>query len=60
MKLTVNAVLDGEDIVKNFLDLLSQNNIKAEGKDINIIVKSKDGKDVEITADRLKLVFNQG
>ena len=59
MKITINSVLEGEDVVKFFLEYLANNNVKADGKDIKILIKSKEGKDVEVGADRLRLVFNR-
>ena len=57
MKLQVNAELVGAELLTLFLAQLKQNNIDAAPADIKILVKSKDGKEVDITPDRIRFSY---
>ncbi len=59
MKINVNAEINGEEIVKIFLDVLLKQGITGKSEEIKFLVQSKEGKEVEITSDRLKVVFNR-
>lgn len=59
MKINIEAIFEGEEIVQTFLDSLSSQNIKTTKENVKIFVKSKDNKDIEIPPERLRVVFNQ-
>lgn len=60
MKLEIKAELSGEEILKTFADILTNNNIKIDNLDnFKIIVKSKENKDLEISPERLKIVYSK-
>jgi hypothetical protein len=66
MKLQINALLDGKEILNYFVSKLKESNIECpwkEGSDlplnVRILVTNKNSQDVEITPDKIKVVFNR-
>jgi hypothetical protein len=66
MKISINAELNGKEIVENFIkQLKEQTDVPwKEGSDLPVGMKilvfsDKAGKDIEITPDKLKIVFNK-
>lgn len=58
MKLNIEATLNGNEIIGTFLEQLKNNNLDVSASDIKILVLSKE-KEVEITPDRIRLVYQQ-
>ncbi len=66
MKIKIESILDGRELIEYFVAKLKENNIETvwKGEDpapmgITILVTNKDGKDVSILPDKLKIVFNK-
>ncbi len=59
MKVQIKAEINAHEIIESFLKQLKDNNIQAEPGDIKILVLSKDGKEVDITPDRLRVAFEK-
>lgn len=58
MKINVNAELSGEEIVQLFIKQAKESNLDIIPNNVKILIKSKDNKDVEISSDRLKVVYS--
>ncbi len=66
MKLNINAVLDGSDILEDFIKQLKDKKIEvARHGDTNLplnikilVFSDKAGKEIEIAPDKLKFIFN--
>ena len=59
MKLTINAIQNGEEILEKFLILLKDNNIIAAPEDCKILVTKSNGDEVAVSADKLRVVYNK-
>jgi len=65
MKININAEMEGTEIVELFLKKLSENNVISEGQYPNngphtkFNVQNKSGDWVDISVDKVKLVFNR-
>lgn len=57
MKIT--AELNGNEILDLFIKQLKSNGIDAEPSQVNIVIKSKENKEVVVTPDRLCITFNK-
>jgi hypothetical protein len=67
MKIKIESACDGKELIEDFINKLKSNNIEApwkEGADlpigVRIIVKNKNDQEIEISPDKLKIVFNKG
>lgn len=58
MKIQINAEQTGKEIVQSFAKSLADNKLSVAEEQIKIIVLSKDGKEVEVTPDRIKVIYN--
>ena len=65
MKLSINAIMDGTEILQSFVLKLKENNIETIWKEgslpngIKILITNKTGQDIEISPEKLKIVFNK-
>ena len=60
MNIKINATLTGEEIIKDYVvTQLEANNIKFDVNCLKIFVTNSKGADVEITSDKLKIVYNK-
>lgn len=61
MKIKLEASLSGNDIIQSFLNQLSVQEMKfgAKPEEIVIYVTNKDGKDIPINSDKIKVVFSR-
>ena len=60
MKIKINAVLMGEEIVQGYIiPQLEANNIKFDANCLKIYVVNSKGADVEVGADKIKFVFDK-
>jgi hypothetical protein len=60
MKIKVNAILSGEEIIQNFLKQLKENNIDPDMANVQLLVYSENKKqDIEIKPENLKIIFNK-
>lgn len=59
MKIKVNIEQNGHEVLSSFIEEAKKNNIDVSAGKIQIFVKSKDGKEIDITPDRLRIVFDQ-
>lgn len=59
LNIKINAEKTGHDVIFDIIEELKKNGVSAEPSKIQILVKSKDGKEVDLTPDRLRIVFNQ-
>jgi hypothetical protein len=64
MKLNINAIMTGEELLQFFVEKLKSNNIETAWKDgalpsgVQILITNKAGQEVDISPDKLKIVFN--
>lgn len=59
MKIQVNVELTGQEILNLFIQEAKKSNLDLDTNKIKILFKNKDGKDVELSHDRLSIVYNQ-
>ena len=59
MKIQVKIEQNGNEIINSFITEAKKSNVDVEPNKVLIIILSKEGKELSITPDRLKLVFNQ-
>lgn len=59
MKLTINAILEGSEITQDFYKQLKDKGLDISLEDIKILVTNKSGAEVDISADKIKLVVNK-
>lgn len=66
MKIKIESVVDGKEIVEDFINKLKSSNIDTSWKGdsdlpsgVKILITNKNGQDIEISPDKLKIVFNK-
>ena len=59
MKLTVNAVWDGVELTKFCLEELKTKNIEALPEDLKLVVTNKAGVEIDVSPDKVKIIFNK-
>jgi len=59
MKVSIDASLDGADVVAYFMQKLEEANIKTIVENIKIQVQKKDESWVDISPEKLKIIFNK-
>ncbi len=65
MKIKINVELEGNEIIQYFLDKLKENNITPAWKEgnslpsgVKLLVTNKDNKEIEISPEKIKVVYN--
>ena len=66
MKIKIESTCDGRELIEDFINKLKSNNIEThwkEGADlpvgVKIVVKNKNDQDVEVSPDKLRIIFNK-
>ncbi|MDO8610111.1 MAG: hypothetical protein Q7R95_06155 [bacterium] len=59
MQIKINCTMDGKEVLEHFYTQLKANNIDQNPDNIKIFVINKTGQEVEVGADKIKLVYNK-
>ena len=59
MKIQIRCEQTGQEILDNFIRFLNENKIEPALENIKFIIQNSKGADVEVAADKVRLVFNK-
>ncbi len=66
MKIKIESILDGRELIEYFVSKLKENNIDCpwkEGADlpvgVKILITNKNNEDIPVAPDKVKLIFNK-
>ena len=59
MKLNINAVWEGSELVQKCYEELKAQNVDVSLEDVKIMVTNKAGAEIDLSADKLKIVVNK-
>lgn len=66
MKIKIESIIEGRELIEYFVAKLKENNIDCPWKEdadlpvgFKILITNKNGEDISISSDKLKIVFNK-